>query len=141
MKEGITLSGDYAGQNIGVHIVVDDPGEFAEVDMTFRKWGFDLVDQDLVSYKMEMPVPSGDGIEDVEVDEHFLILNYEHEFLTDWSQIPQLIGYLEVDGWLATDQHVPRLLMVKMPPNYGEDIMEIITKLRVFTPKLDFDWF
>ena len=90
---------------------------------------------------MEMPVPSGDGIENVEVDEYVLILNYEHEILTDWSQVPELIGYLEVDGWLATEQHVPRLLMVKMPPNYGEDIMEIIAKLRVFTPKLDFDWF
>ena len=135
------MSGDYAGQNIGVHIVVDDLGVFPEIEMTFRKWGFKLVDKDVVSYKMEMPVPSGDGIENVEVDEYVLILNYEHEILTDWSQVPELIGYLEVDGWLATEQHVPRLLMVKMPPNYGEDIMEIIAKLRVFTPKLDFDWF
>ena len=124
---------------IGVHIRVNDPGKLPEINEVFTRWGFNLIEHKLIPYKITIPI---DDIEE-EYEEYLLVMDFEHIFLSDWSGMPELLDYLKVHNWNATDDYVNQMIMVKMPLKYGEDVIEVIQKLRIFIPESEeyFDWF
>jgi hypothetical protein len=119
----------------GVHILVGDLNYIDDIEEVFiKKLGFRLVEFNVYSY--DHPELEGYTTE-------FLSVDLVHPFFDNWKDIPILVELLKNDNWNATDEFKNKLLMQKLPPEFGDGPIEVIANLRKFVPKIedDYDWF